>query len=88
MVIVEVILPDGRNQKGEIDETASISQIKKEIMGALMSEEDPNDYNIVLIPKNESITFANYSIRPNDSLLILSKDKARRAAWKPLTNNE
>lgn len=85
MVIVEVILPDGRNQKGEIDEMASISQIKKEIMGALMDKEDPNAYNIVLIPKNENITFSNYSIQPNDSLLILSKDKARKAAWKSIS---
>jgi hypothetical protein len=84
-VVIEVVLPTGEKMKGEVESSAPVAQIKEEIINALLKNESPENYDLVLLPKDGRSSFSNYTLKPNDILLILPKNKTSGLVFRALT---
>ena len=82
LVEVEIILPDGSRRSGRLDPEAAFEDMKDSIMRAFMVGEDPDRYDIAIIPRSKN-TAPGYRIGSNDVILIVAATISRGPIFIP-----
>lgn len=82
MVEVTILLPGGARKTGRLDPEASFDYMKEAIIEAHLSGEDPDDYEIAIIPKGRN-TAAGYKIGSGDVIHILRARSVKPPAYIP-----
>jgi len=82
MPIINIKLPNGDMKRGEIISTASILQIKEEIIEALLPETKSTDYDLVHLANNDKDSYHNYTIKDNDTFLLITKKESQGNVFK------
>jgi len=81
MVEIIVILPDGTKGKGQVDPSATIDEIKADIVKAF-GLGDPGDFEIGFSPTSKKQALQNYTVLSGDIIRIYKSSDLRGPAFK------
>lgn len=82
LVEVEILLPDGSKKSGRLDPDASLKDMKDSIIEAYLPNENPNRYEMAIVPRSEN-TPEGYKISSGDAILIVEAKVSRGPVFIP-----
>lgn len=85
---IEVFLPNGKKEMGDVDPSASIEEIKADIVKAFantIGSNDPNSFHLLMGPtgKNRPTSLAEFNPLADAVFYLITKEKLRGNAFTP-----
>lgn len=87
---IEVVLPNGKREVGDVDPAALLEEIKEDIVKAYsqsLGSNNPNDFYLLMGNKNKNkqVSLENFNPIVDAIFYLISREKFRTSAFTPKT---